>query len=90
MLLYIKLSKKYNKKFLDLFFSLLSDHEAYAWFQVFLKTQSIPASLIDLLDCGFAMSFNTALPDSQFLEQIHSWFTFKPNLSSEFYIQFSR
>jgi hypothetical protein len=73
MLLWIKLAKKYKPVFLKRFFLLLADKPAYSEFQESLKTMTCSPFFLDLLDCGYGLSFNTMIPDEDFLPSIRTW-----------------
>lgn len=84
MLLYWKLWDKYNSSFLQKFFNLLNDYELYSTFQATLKTLSGSPLYLDLLDCGYGLSFNVSLPEQEFITSINNWLSVPIKLSTDF------
>lgn len=51
---------------------------------------AVPRYYLDLLDCGYGLSFNTMIPDSEFLLSINKWFTQISPLTDNFYHDFTK
>lgn len=89
MLLYIKLCKQFKPQFVLQFIKLLTDKQKYSAFQLNLKNSTISEIYYNLLDCGYALSFNEPISDEQFLPSIHEWFTRVHYHPPEFYALFT-